>query len=317
MANVVSLRVLVSAPYFIPVLDEYRAQLERHGLELVLPRVTERLSEDELLAWVVDIDGTICGDDQYTAKVFQAARRLKVISKWGTGIDSLDLDAAARHGVRVYNTTGAFSDPVADTVMGYILSFARRIPWMDREVRGGCWRKQSGIALRESVLGVVGVGNIGKSVVRRARAFGMRVLGNDRVELPASFVAEMGLEVTTLDDLLRRADFVSLNCDLNPTSYHLIGQHELARMRPTAYLINTARGPIIDEPALVQALRNGTIAGAALDVFEQEPLPADSPLRSFDTCLLAPHNANNSRAAWRRVHTATIANLLDGLGVVG
>jgi D-3-phosphoglycerate dehydrogenase len=194
-----------------------------------------------------------------------------------------------------------------------VLIFARQLPWMDRDIRESRWEKRYSISLRECVLGVIGVGNIGKAVVRRAVAFGMTVLGNDIIELPSPFVTETNLEVLSKHELLTRADFVSLNCTLNPTSYHLIGERELALMKPMAYLINTSRGPVVDEQALVEALQRRQIAGAALDVFEEEPLPPDSPLRTLDNCLLAPHNANSSPEAWRRVHENTIRNLLKGL----
>jgi D-3-phosphoglycerate dehydrogenase len=275
--------------------------------------VRERLSEEELVGLIADVDGVISGDDRFTARVLERAKKLKVISKWGTGIDSIDQEAAARLGIAVRNTPGAFTDPVADTVMGYVLCFARQLPWMDRDIRQGRWEKRMGASLRERTLGVIGVGNVGKAVVRRAVGFGVRVLGNDIVELPKAFVSETGLEVVPREDLLCRLDLVSLNCTLNKTSYHLIGEAALELMKPTAYLINTARGPLIDEKALVRALQAGRIAGAALDVFEQEPLPEDSPLRRLDNCLLAPHNSNSSPAAWKRVHENTLKNLLDEL----
>jgi len=306
-------RVLVSAPYMLPVLSEYHSIFEENDVEVIAASVRERLSEAELLPLVGDVDGAICGDDRFTERVLRAAPRLRVISKWGTGIDSIDLQAAGRLGIRVCNTPGAFTDPVADTVMGYILAFARQLHWMDQDIRAGRWQKPLCVSLQERVLGVVGVGNIGVAVARRAVAFGMHVLGNDIVEIPASFLADTGLKVVSLDQLLAETDFVSLNCDLNPTSYHLIGQRELALMKPTAYLINTSRGPVVDEQALVHALQERQIAGAALDVFEEEPLPPDSPLRALDNCLLAPHNANSSPQAWRRVHENTIHNLLKGL----
>jgi D-3-phosphoglycerate dehydrogenase len=143
----------------------------------------------------------------------------------------------------------------------------------------------------------------------------MKLLGNDIIPIPTDFILENGVEMTSLEDLLRRADFVTLNCDLNPTSFHLINRDTLAFVQPTAVIINTARGAIIDEPALVEALLSGRISGAALDVFENEPLPASSPLLKMDNVLLAPHNSNSSPAAWERVHMNTIRNLLDGLGV--
>jgi len=199
--------------------------------------------------------------------------------------------------------------------LGYILAFARRHPWMDRAIKSGRWEKIPGRSLSECVLGVVGVGTIGKAVIRRARAFGMTILGNDIIAVDHVFLAENGVEMAGLDDLLSRSDFVSLNCDLNPTSRHLMDSRTLAQMKPTGILINTARGPIVDEPALIAALQTGRIAGAALDVYESEPLPANSPLVKMDQVMLAPHNANSSPAAWERVHRNTIKNLLEGLGI--
>jgi D-3-phosphoglycerate dehydrogenase len=159
----------------------------------------------------------------------------------------------------------------------------------------------------------VGVGDCGKAVVRRAIAFGMRVIGNDTAAMPPDFLEETGIEMVALDYLLGEADFVSMNTDLNPTSFHLISDQQLALMKSSAYLINASRGPVVDEPALALALQKKVIAGAALDVFEDEPLPADSPLRRLDNCLFAPHNANSSPKAWERVHANTIKNLLEGL----
>jgi D-3-phosphoglycerate dehydrogenase len=306
-------KVLVSAPYFLPVMETYRQRLAKEGVELIGARVNERLSEDELLDVIKDIDGIICGDDRITERVLAAAPRLKVISKWGTGIDSIDAEAAVRQGIPVYRTRNAFSEPVADTVLGYMLTFARKQSWLDREIRQGRWEKPQLMSLGECALGVVGVGDCGKAVVRRAVSFGMRILGNDIVKLPDDFVTATGLEVVSLEKLLATADFVSLNTDLNPTSYHLIGKAQLELMKADAYLINTSRGPVVEEPALIQALQQGHIAGAALDVFEQEPLPADSPLRVLDNCLLAPHTANSSPKAWDRVHENTVRNLLEGL----
>lgn len=306
-------KVLISAPYMQPVVERFRAQLEEAGCELVVPPVDERLEEADLLGLVADLDGVICGDDRFTRRVMEAAPRLKVISKWGTGIDSIDREAAADLGIAVCNTPNAFSEPVADTVYGYMLAFARSIPWMDRAMKGGEWQKIPGRSLRECTLGVIGVGDVGKAVLRRAAGFGLRVLGNDIREIDPAFVEEVGLEVVDKPALLAEADFVSLNCDLNPTSYHLMNDERFAQMKPTAVVINTARGPVVEEPALVRALRAGRIGGAALDVFEDEPLPADSPLRGFDNVLLAPHNANSSPLAWEHVHENTIRNLLAEL----
>jgi len=308
--------VLVSAPYMLPEMKRFRPVLEAFDLDLILPVVHERLSEDEILAYAGQFDGTICGDDRYTRQVIDACRpRLQVISKWGTGIDSIDQVAAAEMGVMIGNTPNAFTIPVSESVIGYMLAFSRQLPWLDDALKAGTWEKINGKTLVESTLGVVGVGNVGKAVIRRAHAFGMKILGNDIVEIAPDFVLEYGVEMTSLEDLLARSDFISLNCTLNPTSYHLINAERLSSCRPEAVLINTARGPVVEEPALVAALQEGKLRGAALDVFEVEPLPEDSPLRQMDQVMLAPHNSNSSPLFWERVHWNTIKNLLLGLNL--
>ena len=308
--------ILFSAPYMLPQLERFRPIFEHHGLELITPEVHERLEEADLLKYAGQFDGAICGDDRYTSRVLEiCAPRLKVISKWGTGIDSIDAAACARLGIKLCRTVNAFTLPVADTIMGYLLAFARRQPWMDKAVKAGTWEKIPGRALSECSLGIIGLGNIGKALTRRARAFGMTIYGNDIVEIDHVFIAETGIQMTSIEALLSASDFVSVNCDLNPTSHRLINARTLSLMRKQAVLINTARGPIVEEAALVAALNAGTISGAALDVFESEPLPPDSPLLGMDNVLLAPHNANSSPQAWERVHWNTIKNLLEGLGI--
>ena len=308
--------VLFTAPYMIPSVDRFRPVFEKHGIELIIPDVQERMAEEELLEYAGQFDGAICGDDRYTLRVIEACvPRLKVISKWGTGVDSIDAEACSRYGIKLGRTLNAFTTAVADTVLGYLLAFARRHPWMDRAMKSGEWKKIPGKALSECTLGVVGVGNIGKAVTRRARAFGMKVLGNDIVEIDHVFITETGIQMTTLQSLLSESDFVSINCDLNPTSHHLMNVDTFALMKSSAVLINTARGPIVHEEALIEALQARRLAGAALDVFEVEPLPLDSPLMKMDNVMLAPHNSNSSPAAWERVHWNTIRNLLEGLGI--
>jgi D-3-phosphoglycerate dehydrogenase / 2-oxoglutarate reductase len=308
--------VLMTAPYMIPFVDRFKPVFDKYGVELIVPDVQERMEEEDLLKYAGQFDGTICGDDRYTPRVIESCvPRLKVISKWGTGVDSISADACSKFNVKLSRTPNAFTTPVADTVLGYLLAFARRQPWMDAAIKRGEWEKIPGKTLSECTLGIIGVGAIGKAVTRRARAFGMKVFGTDIADVDHVFVSESGIQMTSLDALLAEADFVSVNCDLNPTSRHLINARTLAKMKSTAVLINTARGPIVDETALVAALQSGQIGGAALDVYEYEPLPKDSPLLLMTNVMLAPHNANSSPAAWERVHWNTIKNLLDGLGL--
>ena len=308
--------VLVSAPYMLPFMDRFTPVLEHFGLHPIIPDVHERLEAEEILRYAGQFEGTICGDDRYNADVIKACLpALKVISKWGTGIDSIDKQAAEAMGVRVMNTPNAFTVPVSESVLSSILNFARRQPWMYRSMKNGIWDKIPGHTLSESTIGVVGVGNIGKAVLRRARAFGMKLLGNDIIEIEPDFLIENGVEMTTLEDLLRRADYISLNPSLTPSSYHLINAETLRLVKPTAVLVNASRGPVVHEAALVEALQQGRLRGAALDVFEKEPLPADSPLLQMDNVMLSPHNTNSSPFYWERIHWNTLRNLLIGLNI--
>ncbi len=308
--------ILISAPYMMPSISRFTGILHHYGCETIVADVNERLSEEEILRYAGKFDGVICGDDRFTPRVIDACLpRLKVISKWGTGIDSIDRPYGEKMGVTVRNTPNAFTLPVSDTVLGLMLSFARGIPWMNRDVKKGLWSKYLGRSLSECTLGVIGVGNIGKAVIRRARAFGMKILGNDIVPIAPDFILENGVEMTTLADLLGRSDFISLNCDLNPTSLHIINHQSMEWIKPGAVLINTARGPLVEEAALVEGLRSGLLGGAGFDVFEIEPLPKDSPLLTFDNVLLSAHNSNASPAAWERVHRNTIHNLLADLNI--
>jgi D-3-phosphoglycerate dehydrogenase / 2-oxoglutarate reductase len=301
--------ILLSAPYMIPFADRFVPVLEAEGCRVIIPTVNERLEEHELLSLIGDVDGTICGDDRYTRRVMAAAPRLKVISKWGTGTDSIDRAAADDFGIRIGNTPNAFTVPVADSVFAYMLSFARQTPWMDQHMKAGRWEKIPGKTLSECTVGIVGLGNIGQAVAKRAIAFGMRVLATELRVIEAI----PGVERVPLKDLLTQSDYVTLHTDLNPTSHHLIGRKQLKLMKPSAVLINTSRGPVVDELALVEALQNGTIGGAGLDVFEVEPLPHDSPLMTMSNVLMGPHNSNSSPVAWERVHQNSVRNLMAGL----
>lgn len=303
-------KVLVTAPRAVPVIDRYRKELSAADCEVIGWPTQERLEEAELLPLIGDIDAIICGDDRISSRVLDAARRLRVISKWGTGIDSIDVAAARRRGIEVCNTPGAFSDPVADTVLGYVLLFARQLDRMANDMRAGSWRRLPLRTLNECTLGIIGLGNCGSAVARRAQAFGMRVLAYT-VDPPDN-AANPGPPppLVSLEELLAQSDFVTLHADLRAENRHLIDARRLRLIRPHAVLINTARGPLVDEQALIEALREKRLAGAALDVFEDEPLAVDSPLRSLENVYLAPHNANASADAAERVHRNSIGNVL-------
>ncbi len=308
-----SFKILITAPYLQPFLSRFEPVFKEKNCEIIAPKVKERFEEDELLQWIGDIDGVICGDDRFTEKVLDNAPKLKVISKWGTGIDSINQDACKARGIKVCNTPNAFTIPVSDTVLAYMLDFSRNITSMNNAMHAGEWKKINGTALHECTLGVIGVGNIGESVLRKAKAFSMKLFATDIKMIPSDLVIELGIEVVELEELLKQSDYVSVNCDLNPTSHHLMNDTTFSFMKENAVIINTARGPIIDEQALIRALQNKKIAGAALDVFEHEPLPLDSPLIEMTNVLMAPHNSNSSPFAWEGVHWNTINNMFSVL----
>ena len=306
-------RVVISAPYFQPVVERFRAAFEERGIEIVVPVVHERLEESELLRIMPNIDGIICGDDRFTSRVLESCTKLKVISKWGTGIDSIDQDFCRKNGIAVCNTPNAFTVPVSDTVLAYALAFCRNVSSMDFAMKQGTWKKIPGFTLSEATVGIIGVGNIGSAVAKKFSVFGARLLGYDIKDISSELKKNTGLVSVSLDDLLRQSDIVSVNCDLNVSSKHLIREKTLALMKKNSFFINTARGPIVNEKDLCNALSERRIAGAALDVFEEEPLPEESPLRKMNNVFLAPHNSNSSPTAWEYVHQNTMNNLFREL----
>lgn len=306
-------KVVISAPYFQPVVKRFMPVFRKNKIAVVVPAVHERLNEKDLLKIITDIDGVIAGDDAFTEKVLKSAKKLKVISKWGTGIDSINLEACRKYNIVVRNTPNAFTEPVADSVLSYMLSFARQTPWMDKHMKKNIWKKIPGTTLGEKTLGIIGIGNIGRAVAKRAKAFGMRILANDIKLIDPQVVHLLGLEMVEKDVIYREADFITLCCDLNPTSRHLLNSSAFRKMGKHPVIINTSRGPVIKEKDLIEALKKGFLRGAGLDVFEEEPLPKKSPLLKMENVLLAPHNSNSSPRAWEFVHQNTVKNLLEEL----
>lgn len=307
--------VLVTCPHLQKTIDLYRKSLAEKGISVEVPPMVQQLSEAELLEIIDQFDGVIAGDDPFTAKVLEKGKRLKIVAKWGIGIDAIDLEAAKQLGIPVVNTPGAFPDEVADVALGYIILLARQLHKMDQSVRNGGWLQIPGITLRGKTLGIIGVGSIGRAVVQRGRAVGMSVVGYDVMPVSEEFKAETGIKQLSLEELLQESDFIVLCCNLTAENYHLLSHEQFEMMKSGARIINVARGPLIDETALIAALEAGKVAGAALDVFEVEPLPMESPLRQFDQCIFGTHNGSHTKEAVMRVNELAINNLLKGLGI--
>jgi glyoxylate reductase len=254
--------------------------------------------------------------DRIDRPLLEAAPALRVVSSVSVGVDHIDVDAATELGIAVGNTPGVLAETTADLAFALLLAAARRIPEADRFVRQGAWTAERawepdlllGRDLHGATLGILGLGAIGQAVARRASGFGMRVLGWSRSGRPVP-----GVESVALPDLLEGADFVSVHLARTPETVGLLGPAEIARMKPGAVLVNTARGGIVDEEALVAALRSGRLGGAALDVYAEEPLPAGSPLLDAPGLVLAPHIGSASVATRARMVALAVANLEAGL----
>jgi D-3-phosphoglycerate dehydrogenase len=311
-----ALRVLVSCVQMQTTLPQHRERLEALGLELVVPEIKgQQLDEDELLELMPEIDGVIAGDDLFTAAVLEASPRLRIISKWGIGTDSIDKMAAEKLGITVTNTPGVFGDEVADMALGYVLLLGRRQHQVDAAVRAGGWPKMEGESFRDQVALVVGLGSIGLCIVTRLQAIGMKVIGHDP-SLAAQQAAEgLGATTETLVGALPTADWVVLAAPLTNTTRRLLNRERLALLPDGARVVNVARGQLVDQEALIEALESGRLGGAALDVFEVEPLPADSPLTRMDNVVLGAHNGSNTRQAVERTSALAVENLLAHLGL--
>jgi phosphoglycerate dehydrogenase-like enzyme len=281
------------------------------GCDLIRPPAFGPLDAAELRRLLPGVDAVLASMDQFSSEVLASpeASRLRLISRWGVGYDAIDVPAATRQGIVVAYTPGLLDDAVADYAMALLFAVARRVHEGHAIMRAGGWEQAWGHDIAGKTLGIVGCGRIGQAVARRAAGFDMRLLGYDLG--PNADAQRLGVEFVSLDELLAQADFVSLHAALTPATRGLIGEAQLRRMKPTAYLINTARGAMVEERALVSALHGRWIAGAALDAFAVEPLPADHPLRTAPNLLLTPHQASLGVETGASVSTAAAQAILD------
>lgn len=281
-----------------PIAEEGIAYLRQYAQVDVAEK---RLTPEELAERVADYDALVVRSaTKVPRQVLERGQRLKVVGRAGAGLDNIDVEAARELGIEVRNTPGANSIAVAEHTMGLILALARHLVDAVNSLKAGRWEKKRflGLGLAGKTLGIVGYGRIGRAVAQRARAFGMHVLVNQR-RLTPELAVDTGIEAVDLYELLERSDFVTLHVPLRPENIHMIGREELARMKPGAFLINTSRGAIVDERALLDALEQGHLGGAALDVYEQEPPPPDSPLIQHPRVVCTPHIASQTEDAQR------------------
>ena len=275
---------------------------------------------DELLRRVAGVDGalTLLTDKVDDEFLDAAGSQLRVVSNYAVGFDNIDVAACARRGVRVGNTPGVLTETTADLAFALLMAAARRVPEGSRFVLEGKWKTWDPLLLlgpdvHGSTIGLVGFGRIGQAVARRAQGFGMEILYHDLEPLPASVSEPLGATYLPLEELLPRSDYVTLHVNLSPVTRHLINAETLGMMKPTAVLVNTSRGPVVDQAALATALRDGVIWAAALDVTDPEPIPMDDPLVQLENCLIVPHIASASRATRGRMAEMAAANLVAGV----
>lgn len=266
------------------------------GCEVVRAPKLGPLTEAELIPQLFDCDAVIGSSDDYNQRVFEACPRLKVVSRWGVGIDSVDLSAASSAGIAVTNTPGAMTEAVADYTFGILLNAARRISEGNALMRSGGWGDFTGTLVHGKTLGLVGAGRIGQAVAKRAGGFEMRVLAFDPpLQASIGSAGLPNLEFVSLEYLLASSDFVCVHAPSLPETYRMFDAAMFAQMKKSAYFINTSRGALVNEGDLIAALETEQIAGAAIDVYAHEPLPPDDPLRSAPRCVLTPHNASFAR----------------------
>jgi phosphoglycerate dehydrogenase-like enzyme len=303
--------ILVTCRQMQLELPRHRERIERLGYEVVAPELVGRqqFTASELLEYSPRLVGIIAGDDQLNREFFDGTAQLKTVIRWGIGMDSVDHEAARRHGVTVRNTPGVFGHEVADSAFGYVLNLARGFIAVDAAVRCGEWPRMEGVTLAGARLGIVGFGAIGREIANRGAGFDMDVVAFD----PFIDTAPAGVSMVDLEKLLATSRFIVLACPLTPETFHLINADRLALVRSDAYLVNVARGPVVLEADLIDTLKSGRLAGAALDVFEVEPLPLASELRTLPTVVLGAHNASNTREGVVRASNAAVDFLLEEL----
>lgn len=309
-------KVLVTCPPMLGMFEEFVEPAKSLGIELVAAKTTQILSEQELMALLPTYDGWIIGDDPATKQVFEAGAKgqLKAAVKWGIGVDNVDFVACKELGIPITNTPNMFGGEVADVGMSLLLALARQTHYIDREIRANnSWPKPAGMSVTGKHIGVVGFGDIGESLVKRLGGFDVDVTVYD-----PGVEGDKGYKYVTrkgYPDGVEQLDFLVFTCSLNKHNYHMLDTNVLAMLKRGAMVINVARGPLIDEVALIKALQSGHIAAAGLDVFEVEPLPKDSPLRDMPQCIFGSHNGSNTKEGVRRATYKALSHIAEFLKI--
>ena len=307
-------RILVSASHFDTLCQEAWKLLEENGHEVVFDktRAFPSYSFEELRDIIGNIDGAIIGMDEYTDEVFQMAHKLKAVAKFGVGVDNIDLEAAKRRGVKVLNAPGQNANAVAELTVSYILNLLRRIIPTHQALERGEWPRWLGSELKGKTVGLVGFGAIAKLVAKKLSGFDVKVLAFD-LYMNKEAADALGVQACALSELIAASDIVSLHIPASENTYHMFNAEMFLRMKKGAYLINAARGGLVDIDALCAALQKGQLAGTALDAFEVEPLPADSEIFRSGNVICTPHIGAETREAYTNVSLCVSQGIIDVL----
>ena len=307
------MKILVTCPPMLGMIESFRYLFAERGIELSTPNVVQTMSVDELKEIVPQHDGWIIGDDPATREVFEAGKagNLKAAVKWGIGVDNVDFDACKDLDIPIINTPDMFGREVADVAMGYVIALARETFEIDRAVRKGEWIKPRGISLSGKTVALVGFGDIGQSTAKRLLAADMNVIAYDPFADNNPSLPKVEREVWP--NRVEEADFIIVTCSLTKSSYHMVNDDVFKQVKNGVRVVNVGRGPIIDETSLEDALKSGKVYSAALDVFEIEPLPMDSYLRTHPHCIFGSHNPSNTADAVERTSHIAIEKLFKFL----
>ena len=306
-------KVLVTWRLMIDFLKKNKTNYGNSKIKFYFLLKKQALNERELIKVIPKYDAIICGDDEFTKKVIDKAISLKVISKWGTGLDSIDIDYAKKKGIKIYNTPNAFTKSVAQLALSFILNFSRKTLETHERVKKGEWPKIQGFLIDKKIIGIIGFGNIGKEITRLVTKIGMKVLFYDIQKI--KFRRNKNTKRVNLESLFKNSDIVISCCDLNKTSYNLINNKKMKLMKKNSGIINVSRGGIINEDDLIKILKKKKIRFAALDVFKNEPIYRKNKFANLINCVLSSHNAFNTIEEVIYVNTNTIRNLYKGLKV--
>ncbi len=306
-------KILISSYHMFQELKKYTALLKKKKIDYDTFIRNPVVKEKDLINIIHKYDGLICSDDEVTKNVLKKASKLKVISKWGTGIDSIDKVFAAKKKIKIFNSPNAFSKSVSQLAWGMIINLSRDMYSIHKDIINGRWTKKSGKLFYKKNLGVIGLGCVGQEFIKNGKGFEMNILGNDIKKVDNNIIKKLGIKIVKKEYLLKKSDIIVLCVDLNKSSYHLINSKEFKLMKKTAILINVSRGPVVSEKALINALKSKKIEGAGIDVFENEPPKKKNLLFKQKNCIFSSHNAFNTYEEVSNVHRNTIFNMIKGL----